>query len=387
VPKPRSTYVLTDTGKKKLEALLEKVFEVKSEVKFRTWKGGKIWNRTTVRSWCGVSEDTLQKVLTAVDPGAAHWDRGENIEEKKMVDLFGGLYRESGLPLDGKVGDAITNKVIKENLVGREGKEILRNCWQLYTPEPSSKCPVKLAGMLRSLDARDQQKAFQDALEPGANQAFLLSAPCSDSQQWLLDCLTWDPEYFKEAHRVQLCVNSHQIRQGDFNVLWVELRKKLRQKTKADTIKALSDCDRPVLISLYHFGDKSCITPADVMEKFWLPLLEELPDYASRRLTGGRIVLLLADWNVERYEMPKDLHLPALKEISQKDVKSWFSGNSVREWGHLELDDPQWVANFLKKGFSKEWTWQEPGKVLDQICFTLGLTNGVEDVLKKWEWS
>lgn len=364
---PEATYRLTRKGKTKLKALLEG-----RKCPKRTSNGQEIWNRSWLHKQTGLDHGTIKKIVKAVDPSAPGDSVSGSVQESTFIQLFcklGCLESESELKASRYwIQVETTNDTITHR-------------------------PEHLAKLLRILDYKKQQREFEDHLENFDAAAFLITAPCDRSQRWAIHHLAYKINNCDRAVRTPLIdVSTHQIRQGNLDVLWRELAAKLKilSDDPADILAKLSQtaARRPLIIALYNFGAED-LTPCDVIRDFWEPLIANLSIVrpTSRR---SQIILLMADCNIDIDESGSIKPLSSLDAITLEDVKNWLHKDEVSQWCRQEFNH-RWVDTFIQKNCQLEchdnpWNWGNPGKVLDRLCFEFGLENGIESLRRKWEW-
>jgi hypothetical protein len=142
---------------------------------------------------------------------------------------------------------------------------------------------------------------------------------------------------------------------------------------------------RPVVIALYNFGEED-ITPHEVIESFWEPLISgaENPSKDMR----SQVILLMADGKADTYKANGVEPLKPLHSIAHQDIKAWLADDVVNRWlggSNFTVLERKKFTDLVTK--EEEWVKCSPGKVLDKICFGLGLTNGAEDLHRKWKQS
>lgn len=368
---PEAIYRLTSKGKIKLRALLEDDIRWKDvRCRKRTSKGQEIWNRSWLHKQTELDHETIKKIVSVVDPSATLDSASGSVQESTLIQLFCRL----GCP---------------------ESEVKTSRYWIRVetTNDTIAHRPEQLVKLLRILDYKQQQREFEDHLERLNAAAFLITAPCDRSQRWAIHHLAYKINNCDRAVRTPLIdVSTHQIRQGNVDVLWRELAAKLKIASgDRDTILAkLSQtaAKRPLIIALYNFGAED-LTPCDVIRDFWEPLMTKL---SSVRPTSRRsqIVLLMADCNIDIDESGSIKPLSSLDAITLEDVKTWLDKDEVSRWCGLEFS-PRWVDEFIQRNCQHEcpdnpWSWDNPGKVLDRLCFEFGLENGIESLRRKWEW-
>jgi hypothetical protein len=355
-------------GRKELKHLVQRVCKTP-----RSWKGGLVWSRSSVCSKCNLTEESVAKVLQSIDPAnpfdvksylkedAIISPQHPPVQESVMLALFKGLYKATGIALDGKSGDRIT-----DDLLGKQGY------WAEFQLDEDARRTLKeTADLLRCLDASVQRREFNLAI--GERKDFIagVATPCVWSQQWLIDCLINTPEYLKNLLSVKIQV------EGCFEMedLTKAIMEGLHCKSEDDLWRKLREANRPLIISLYNFGRSSAVTPQEVVQGFWVPLQEKLND----RKASSQIILLMADYNLSGESMEGVKPLTSLSSISEDDVKEWM----VRKMGNSHC-----VNTFLTEGFPpKEWRWGEPGTILNRVCQDLLGLKGLMDLHTTWRRS
>lgn len=364
---PEPLYQLNLKGKRELKRLLEA-----AKCSKRRSQGQEIWNRSWLETKTKLTRDTVEKIVKAIDPSARPSAQGFPVQQRSLVQLF------------QKLG--ATQPKIEECSFWEEVEN---------TSDSIAKRPEQMAKLLRTLDYAEQQPVFDQSLRDSSGAAaFLIPTPCVRTQRWVIDRLAYSINNVDRALRTPLInVEKHPIRADGVNAIWCELAKKLKivggnQSNREAVLRKLCQTtqSRPVIIALYNFGEED-LTPQDVIEDFWLPLLEELST-SARRSARSRIVMLIADRNLPSCDADSVTMLPQLNAIAQSDVEEWLQrSNDVYPWCRDEFGQG-WVDKLIQNEISGgEWKWDKPGKVLDQLCFSFGLGNGVTDLQRKWEWS
>jgi hypothetical protein len=374
---PERLYRLNHKGKRELQKLL-----TNSKCPTRQDQGRTIWNRTWISEKTGLDCDPIKKIVKAVDPSVAKPDDfGLPVQESSLIQLF-------------------------QKLGATQKETDLCKFWSEVetTSDTIAHRPEKLATLLRTLDYTKQQFMFEESLrQSSGTTAFFIPTPCSTTQRWVINRLANSINNAERALRTPLInVKKHPIRANGVDELWAELAKKLKTKqiNHEEVLQKLCQMKqkRPVIIALYNFGeDKEDLTPQDVIEEFWLPLIEGLSPSSSRS-ADSRIVLLIADRNICSHQANSLTLLPSLNSITKGDVEEWLlDRKTVYPWCRNEFGQ-KWVENFIATKIC-HWKWNlaekdlppekvlPPGKVLDKLCFGFGLDNGVEDLQRKWEWS
>jgi hypothetical protein len=245
------------------------------------------------------------------------------------------------------------------------------------------------------LDYEHQTAQFKEGLKesPGV-AAFLIPAPCDRSQQWVINRLVSDFNNADAAFRTPLInVGTHAIRSNGVDELWRQLAEKLKVKnyTPAKRDEILRNLcqqtrNRPVIIGLYNFDKDYELTPQDVIVEFWLPLIQEL-SMAPPRTARSRIVLLIADNEIPDCQVHPVTALSQLRGLQSTDIEDWLGKEDVHKWCHEEFG-PGYIEKKIQNACSEgKWRWSSPGHILDQICFSFDLKNGIQDLRRHWEWS
>lgn len=375
---PEPTYRLNHEGKQKLKTLLDGMTnkpDRRGRPPIRTVQGREIWNRSLVAYFTGLDRDSIQKVLPAVDPSAGPHDFGLPVHNSTLVQLFSGLCARQ----------------TAEKLCPESAKWPF---WEQYEEAGTiSKRPERLATLLRSLDYVEQQSQFDQALRASPGMAaFLIPTPCYRSQQWAINRLAYSCNNADKALRLPLInVDKHRIRVFGVDELWCQLAEKLKiknydQSCRDEVLRKLGQeaKNRPAIIGIYNFGEDHALTPQDVIEQFWVPLLTALS--TPPRTVRSQIVLLIADRDIPAYSASHVTHLSPLS-IKSQDVATWLGEDEVYRWCCSEFEK-KWVDDLMNNGCSgTQWEWGNPGKILDRLCFTFQLPNGIHDLRRKWEWS
>jgi hypothetical protein len=360
-PPESKYYVLTSLGKGQLRLLLEQVErnELKANQPKMKARTANVWNRTYIGKGCHRDPDTVAKILKAVDPGAKPGGLGDRVREDVMLALFRWLYERTGRDLAGKYGEGITDDLLRK-----------QKYWAKFDLKPNGRMTTReTAELLRELDASAQRKEFKQAIaQRSANLVVGVSVPCVGSQRWLIDCLINTPKYLEKRHWLKIQVSEHPVRFDPVNLIEA-LSGTLKCKSEEALWQKLKRANRPLIISLYDFGQTSEVTPEDVVREFWVPLQKKM----EQRKVSSQIILLMADHNLAS---GSGVDLTPLSSISQDDVKGWMFDKMDRD----RVDT--WLAR------SSSWQWDQPGRVLDRVCNELlGLGNGIVDLYKTWEGS
>jgi hypothetical protein len=371
---PESLYQLNRDGKRKLQELLTDL-----ECPTRQDRNREIWNRTWLSNKTGLDCDPIKRIVKAVDPSAKRDDFGLPVQKSSLIQLF--------------------TKLLKLQGIEKKESELCR-FWKEFetTSDTIAHRPEKLATLLRTLDYAQQQYIFEQSLrQSSGTSAFFIPTPCIRTQRWVINRLAHSINNAERALRTPLInVEKHPIRADGVDALWAELAKKLKsgsqkQIKREEVLQKLCQMtqNRPVIIALYNFGEED-LTPQDVIEEFWLPLIEGLSTSSSRSVRS-RIVLLIADSNICSHQANSLTLLPSLNSITKGDVEEWLlDSQTVYRWCRNEFKQG-WVENFIATEIC-HWKWNPPekvlppGKVLDKLCFGFGLINGVIDLQRKWEW-
>jgi inactive STAND len=359
-------YCLTHVGKKELKRLLT----ARDDCKRRQERGQQIWNRSDVEEATKLNRDTVRRILPAVDPSAKPDDRGLPVQKSKLVQLF-------------------------QKLGSRRSEADLCEYWEKQDESVNiTQRPKQLATLLRQLDYERQTAQFKEELKksPGV-AAFLIPAPCDRSQQWAINRLVFDFNNIDRALRTPLInVGTHAIRFHGVDELWRQLAEKLKVKNYSsdkqnEVLRQLSQTTgRPVIIGLYNFGQDSALSPQDVIIEFWLPLIRALST-APSRTARSRIALLIADGQIPDCQANHVTSLLPLTAIESSDVEDWLGEKDVYRWCCEEFGRGGIEKKIQHDRSEGKWRGSSPGYVLDQICFSFGLNNGIQDLRRHWEWS
>jgi hypothetical protein len=367
-PPESKYYVLTSLGKGQLRLLLEQVErnELKANQPKMKARTANVWNRTYIGKGCHRDPDTVAKILKAVDPGAKPGGLGDRVREDVMLALFRWLYARTGRDLAGKYGEGITDDLLRE---------------QKYWEPPKQKVvegrtPKETAELLRCLDASSQRDGFELALAEaiGGQKHFAVgvAVPCVWSQRWLIDCLINTPKYLENLRSVKIQLSEKCFEMADVKQ---EVLEGLNCRDEDHLLKKLQNGNRPLIISLYDFGQTSAVKPKDVVSDFWVPLQKKL----EQRKVSSQIILLMADYNLASEAMEGVTLLPALSSISETDLRMWM----VRTMGNSHC-----VSTFLKDGFPpKDWLWDEPRTILNRVCKDFLGLKGLVDLHTTWRLS
>jgi inactive STAND len=366
---PESTYRLNHSGKKELRLLLSN----HRGCRYRASHGQQIWNRTDVEAVTGLKRDTVGRILPTVDPSAKPDDLGLPVQESTLIQLF-------------------------RKLGSRRSEADLCKYWDKQKEQDESvnitQRPKQLATLLRQLDYEHQAAQFKEGLKPSPGvAAFLIPAPCDLSQQWAINRLVFDFNNIDRALRTPLInVGTHAIRFHGVDELWRQLAGKLKIKNVAsarrdEVLRQLSQTiDRPVIIGLYNFGQDSALSPQDVIIEFWLPLIRALST-APSRTARSQIALLIADGQIPDCQANHVTALLPLTAIESSDVEDWLGKKEVYRWCCGEFGRGAIEKKIQNDRSEGKWRGSSPGYVLDQICFSFGLNNGIQDLRRHWEWS
>jgi hypothetical protein len=357
VPEPtHKLYRLTKDGKIDLDNLLYQV-----KCRKRWLHGREMWNRTELHDWTGLDEASINKVVKAVDPDSRCKVHAP-VQERILLQLFQKLYKRTGIS---------------------KSKQDFAGLWEEYPEDRPNKRPEELANFLTTLDYIDQSSKFDTRINRDyIPTAFFIPTPCTSTQKWAIHRLGRLIPNHDRAIRIPLIdVSSHPMR-FNIDLLWDEIAQKLKVD-RSDVLRVLSqqNVNRPVIIALHNFGADPDLTPQDVIEEFWNPLVEAIPI----RTAGSRIILSIADID-EQFSSCKCnrvIKLPPLNNISitQVHVENWLNSPDVRKWCNDEFGkhwQPQTIANL------STWQWNKPSKILDCLCLEFGLKNGAQSLHKKW---
>lgn len=365
---PKPTYRLTKDGKTALEQLLQ---DTHCPTQNNSSSGQKKWVRGTISKWVDVGEDAIRKIVDAVE----NTDRPDSlnfpVQEHLLIKLFQGLNQ--------KLGRSKSEEDLRSCVYWKECPEVRVNNRSI------DKHPEKLVKLLTTLDYVDQSGRFNTRIGQDCTPlACFMPTPCPSTQQWAIHCLTQKIPNHARAIRIPLIdVSRHPMRLGNIDLLWEEIAKKLKVERR-DVFHSLSQnvLTRPLIIALYNFGKDPDVTPQNVIEEFWIPLLAEIPC----RTPNSRIVLLMADVErqfVDTSEFHCAIKLPILNSITQLNVEDWLISENVKEWWVPEFGNT-WRSNLDVK--FPTWRWDNPSKILDRLCHAFELENGAQSLHKKWEW-
>jgi hypothetical protein len=363
---PEPTYRLTYKGKVDLRQLL---YDVRCPRRISC--GKEIWSRSKINLWTQLDQDSIRKVVKAVDDLSCPDSQNLPVHERTLIQIFQRLYQ--------KLGQS-------------KSEEDLRSCgfWKEDLQDRANnlsidKRPEKLARLLTTLDYVTQSRQFMTRIGQDCTPlACFMPTPCPSTQKWAIHCLAQQIPNYTQAIRIPLIdVSGHPMRFGNIDLLRDEIAKKLKVDSQ-NISRSLSQniLNRPLIIALYNFGENSDISPQDVIEKFWIPLLTEIP----RRTPNSRIILLMADVDrsfVGTSECHGAIKLPILNMITQLNVEDWLMSENVRDWWVPEFGRT-WRSN-LNVQF-RNWIWDNPSRILDRLCHAFELENGVQSLHKKWEW-
>jgi hypothetical protein len=272
---PEPTYKLTYDGKVALSQLLH---EARCPRRIRS--GKEIWNRTKLKELIKIDEDSIRKVVEAAENLSRPESLNFPVYEQTLIQIFQRLYQRSGIP---------------------RSDEELRGCgfWKKWVEVRENdlsinKRPEELVKLLTTLDYVAQSGQFNTRIGQDCTPlACFMPTPCPSTQRWAIHCLAEQIPNQKKAIRIPLIdVSRHPIRLGNIDLLWDEIAKKLKVE-RQHVFRTLSQSllNRPLIIALHNFGQDPDITPQNVIEEFWMPLLNEIPC----RAPNSRIVLLMAD--------------------------------------------------------------------------------------------
>jgi inactive STAND len=365
---PAPTYRLKPTSIPTLRELLEQV-----RCPIRSIGGKRSWDRSWLERNTGLTTESVRKIVQAVDPWLDEESQFTNtsrltipVEERTLVKLFIELYRLTG--------------------VTRSESEIQKSrLWEENENIQTSSHPDELVVLLEDLDYVNQSNVFTNRISQNyAPMAFLIPAPCISTQKWVIHRLAQKVNNNERAIRIAIAnVESHPIGLGDIDRIWTVIGERLKVQGK-DVIKHLSQAtvNKPLIISLYNFGEDPILTPQHVIDEFWMPLVRQIPNRTART----RIVLLIADRYVPINDSDHVLSLPPLDEITQIQVEDWLGSTAVSKWCTGEWG-AHWTRNLIDRGFpAREWPWDKPGQILNRLCVEFEMENGLQNLQKKWEW-
>ena len=420
---------LIHSGKKELQRLLNIFLADGYKLKqYKARSKDRIWKRSVLAQLVGMSPETIEKIVVAAEP-VDHPDPddyGKPVSEESLAKLFVTLqelasysqskrenFIEKASTLastqdTSKMGIVPTEqkqKTLVEEMIKQEGSKILEvRWWKTYTKtEKKYSDPEGIVSLLRYLDYRDQQGQFDDKLTESDVVAFLLNAPCEVSQQWVIDRLSHSIN--NTLLITSINVANHPIRDQGVNSLWKEVQNAITTGSKPSTgvshkekvIQQLSKGNpkRTVVIALYNFENEDienedtaienediAITPYNIIQHFWIPLTQEI--LPKSRPNCPRIILLIAD-NKDDQQLDEELKaLKPLNSITPLDIRRWFNAKG-RDWAQQNLDEAEFIK--LDDSIASGARWKKskkPGKALDNLCFDLGLKNGIQDLRKQW---
>jgi hypothetical protein len=360
------TYKLTDKGKRALKQLL---FKVKCPTRMHL--GKEIWSRSELKRWTGLDQATIVEIVASVE----NFNRPDSlnfpVEEETLLKIFQKLYQKLGC--DKSAIDLASCEL-----------------WEEYTEVRTNDLsiasrPEKLVKLLNTLDYVAQSGQFHTKISLDCTPlACFMPTPCLSTQKWAIHCLVRQIPNHNQAIRIPLIdVSQHPIRFGNIDLIRDEIAKKLKVH-KRDVSQSLSQSplNRPLIIALHNFGKDPDISPQNVIDEFWIPLLNEIPC----RTPKSRIVLLMADVEqqfVDTSECQYTIKLPILNSITQLNVEDWLMSQDVGEWLVDEFGKT-WRTGLDKK--FPTWRWDNPSKILDRLCHAFDLENGAQSLHKKWEW-
>jgi hypothetical protein len=368
---PEKLYKLTINGKTTLEELLYKV-----KCTRRMYKCKERWSRSELNKWTGLDQASIAKVVEAVEDMSRPDPLNSPVEEGTLLTLFQEIYRKLG-----------QSKSEKELQSCEFWKEWLEDRGSNLSINSINKRPEKLVKLLTTLDYVAQSGQFNTRIGKDCTPlACFMPTPCPSTQKWAIHCLAQQIPNQNNAIRIPLIdVSRHPIRLGNIDLLWDEIAKKLKVERQY-VFRSLSQSllNRPLIIALHNFGQDPDITPQNVIEEFWMPLLNEIPC----RTPNSRIVLLMADVEgqfIDTSECHCTMKLPILNSITQLNVEDWLMSEKVKEWWVHEFDNHKnWRSNLDVK--FPTWRWDNPSKILDRLCHAFELENGAQSLHKKWEW-
>jgi hypothetical protein len=391
--KPKSLYRVTSKGKKELQRLINEL-EKQGLVSTRRQQGKKTWPRQWFADRMPLDRETVTKIVRLADPSTEQFDYGDSLEQDSWAKFFVMLQALVAHPQQARTSTRLLGLILNEiDLLSKTQRLISAEYRFWAVPESQNEIVNRsepVATMLRTLDYGGQQFEFSEALKESSGfAALLIPAPCARSQLWAIDRLSHSINNQGRIMRIPLFnVSKDPIRSRGVDELWKQLAIKMsveqRDQASRDKIKEkLSRTKRPVLIALYNFGEED-ITPREVIKDFWEPLTEGT--MKPSRNMRSQVVLLIADCRADSYHIDGIKPLKALQTIAQSDIKDWFAEDIVDAWVRNELGQAKRQELEELSAAAAEWNCS-PGKVLDKICFNLGLNNGAEDLQRRWQWS
>jgi hypothetical protein len=367
--------------------------------KRKSKNGSESWNRTWFSERMPLTRDTVIKIVKVVDPSYNQFDFADVLEEDSLATFFVMLQALADNLRQAGESPRVTGFILSETeLFRRKQSLISQKCGYWDIPKKHSDKndivhrPEQTMAMLRALDYGNQQFGFSEALKKSSGfAAFLIPAPCARSQLWAIDRLSHSINNQARITRIPLFnVSQDPIRSRGMDELWKQLGIKLDvsqndQRSQEKIKQKLLRSKRPVVIALYNFGEED-ITPHEVIESFWEPLISgaENPSKDMR----SQVILLMADGKADTYKANGVEPLKPLHSIAHQDIKAWLADDVVNRWlggSNFTVLERKKFTDLVTK--EEEWVKCSPGKVLDKICFGLGLTNGAEDLHRKWKQS
>jgi inactive STAND len=262
---------------------------------------------------------------------------------------------------------------------------LIRKRYKLRKVQTTANQSIDVIDLLWHLDYKQQERAFEDALdEPSKCAAFSIVAPCETTQRWILNRLIRKispPESVLILPPISL--RQHPMR-NQFEHFWEDLSRHFGTKPEpAAVLKGIchTDVNRPIILTVYGFRQFESVQRR-ILDEFWEPLTQTIAD--SQRTERSRVVLFWVDQDCPSHDTQKVLKLDPLEKIPQKDVRSWLNSPSIVSWWQPKGDE-RFVDHLLDELIADNC--QDPYAVLDKMCFKFGVEGGIVDVEEAWKWA
>jgi hypothetical protein len=143
--------------------------------------------------------------------------------------------------------------------------------------------------------------------------------------------------------------------------------------TDQQKIAIICDCNFPTVLNIFNFQEDN-----KILEKF----TKDLFDYFQANRSCSPQPRLIIFWNDRAppcFNMPSEdflVSLEPLNEISLSDINKWVTAHKEKH---------KILAKYESILLGLLLDWQDPQGVLDQICETLGVPNGITTIKNNWD--
>lgn len=333
--KPKRRYVLTKTGKHKLEEKYEHLSDSKIE------------------DMTGINRGTIGKIRNGY----------AGVNKKSLVDLF----KELDIRWEDNYCEEF-NQPPQQSC--RKPSRTSSNKDDLI---PNETMTEKLKNALRELNYQDQESSFIDIVRMESAIAFLIHGESGYGQRWLVNRLSYKVPHYTDA----LCCSLQLKRRHRNNIqtLWEDLAPMVGITTPSpqDIVKAIYQHWQTQTVMLC-FRDVDVVTKEEInqlLQKLWQPLVTMVRAANSPENEDQyRLLLFLIDnlgiplasrLDPSRTDTP--IELKRLEPFRNEEIRRWVSTQT--QLFKPQLQNPDTISDIINDIIARNST---PVNALDGIC-------------------